>query len=53
MIPTTDHDQGPPPLWGAPLGVLVPILLDGYRWVMIPPGDPIAVHPVGAGVVWC
>ena len=40
MTPTTDHDAGPPPLYGTPLGVLVPVLLDGRRWVMVPPDDP-------------
>ena len=51
MIPTADHDAGPPPIYGAPFGVLVPVLLDGHRWVMNPPGDPIAARLVGAEVV--
>ena len=50
MIPATDHDAGPPPLYGAPLGVVVPVLIDGHHWVMIPPGDSIAAHLVGAEV---
>ena len=50
MIPTADHDAGPPPLYGALLGVLVFVLLDGHRWVMIPPGDPISARLVGAEV---
>ncbi len=44
MIPTTDHDAGPPPLYGVPLGVLVPVLLDGRRWAVLPPGDPLVDH---------
>ena len=43
-IPTTDHDQGPPPLYGAPLGVLVLVLVDGRRWALLPPGDPLVDH---------
>lgn len=50
MIPTTDHDAGPPPLYSAPLGVLVPVLLDGGCWVIMPPGDPIAEHLVDVDV---
>ena len=50
VIPTTDHDAGPPPLYGAPHSVLVPVLIDGHRWAMIPPGDPIAAYLVGAKV---
>ncbi len=44
-IPTTDHDQGLPPLYGAPHGVLVPVLLDGRCWALLPPGDPLVDHP--------
>jgi hypothetical protein len=39
---TTDHDCGPAPLHMPPLGVLVPTLIDGHRWAVLPPGDPIA-----------
>ena len=46
MITTADHDAGPPPLYGAPLGVLVPVLIDGHRWAVLPPGDPIATYLV-------
>ncbi len=45
-VPTADHDEGLSPLYGAPLGVLVPILLD-RRWVVVPPGDPVAQHLIG------
>lgn len=44
MIPITDHEAGPPPLYGAPLGVLVPVLIDGHRWAVLPPGDPLVDH---------
>ena len=47
MIPTADHDAGPPPLYSGPLGVLAPVLLDGHRWAVLPPGDPIAGHLMG------
>ncbi len=43
-IPTTDHDAGPPPLYGAPHGVLVPVLVDGRRWAVLPAGDPLVDH---------
>ena len=48
-IETTDHDEGVPPLYGAPLGALVPVLIDGRRWIVLPPGDPIAAHLVEPG----
>lgn len=41
-IPTADHDANVPPLFLPPLGVLVPVLLDGHRWIVAPPGDPVA-----------
>ena len=44
MIETTDHDACLPPLYSGPGGVLVPVLLDGHRWALLPPGDPVAVH---------
>ena len=43
---TTDHDAGLPPLILPAIGFLVPVLLDGHRWAMVPPGDPIAQHLV-------
>ncbi len=46
MIETTDHDQGSPPLHSGSGGVLIPVLIDGRRWAMVPPGDPIADHLV-------
>ena len=46
-IETTDHDAGPPPLHCTPHSFLVPVLLDGRRWVMVPPGDAITQHLVG------
>ena len=49
MIPTADHDAGPPPLYGDPFGFLVPVMIDGHRWVVLPPGDPIAEHLVEPG----
>ena len=48
-IETTDHDAGPPPRYGAPLSFLVPVMIDGHRWVALPPGDPIAEHLVEPG----
>jgi hypothetical protein len=44
VIPTTDHDCGPPPLYGPPVGVLIPVLIGGWRWTMVPPGDPVVDH---------
>ena len=49
MIETTDHDQGSPPLYSGPVGALVAVLLDGHRWAMVPPGDPVAAHLVDKG----
>ncbi len=43
-VPTADHDEGLSPLYGAPLGVLVPVLIDGLRWAVLPPGDPLVDH---------
>ena len=45
MIPpteTTDHDAGAPPLHMPPLGVLVPVLIDGRCWALLLPGDQVA-----------
>ena len=47
MIPTTDHDCGQAPLYSGPVGSLGCVLLDG-RLLMMPPGDAIAQHMVGA-----
>ncbi len=44
VISTTDHDAGPPPHCCAPHGVLVPVLLDGRRWAVLLPGDPLVDH---------
>ncbi len=44
MIPTADHDQGPPVLYSGPVGALATVRLDGHRWAMMPPGDPVADH---------
>ena len=44
MIPTTDHDQGPPPLAVGNVDHLARVLLDGHRWALLPPGDPIAAY---------
>ena len=49
MIPTTDHDPGPPPVYSDSGGFLIPVLLDGHRWIAIPPGDPIATYLVEEG----
>ena len=46
MTSTTDHDAGPPPLYSGSGGVLVPVLLDGHRWALLPPGDPVAAYVV-------
>ena len=42
MIPTQDHDQGPAPLYSGPVGALAVICIDGHRWAMMPPGDPLS-----------
>ncbi len=44
MTQTTDHDCGLPPLYSGPVGALVAVRLDGRRWAMVPPGDPVADH---------
>ena len=44
MTPTTDHDAGLPPLYSGPVGALVAVRLDGRRWAVMPPGDPVADH---------
>ncbi len=49
MIPTADHDAGPPPIYSDSGGFLIPVLLDGHRWIAIPPGDPIATYLVEEG----
>ncbi len=49
-IETTDHDQGPPPLYCGSGGFLVPIMLDGHRWALLPPGDPVVAHLVNHDV---
>ncbi len=49
MIPTTDHDQGQPPLYSGPVGALVAVRLDGHRWAMVPPGDPTADVVITSG----
>lgn len=41
-IPTTDHDEGAPPLHVRDVGHLVRVLIDGRRWAMMSPGDPVA-----------
>ena len=41
-ILTIDHDEGLPLLYMPAAGFLVPVLLDGYRWALLPPGDQIA-----------
>ncbi len=46
VIPTTDPDQGPPPLYSGRVGALVAVRLDDRRWAMVPPGDPVADHLV-------
>ncbi len=46
MIPTTNHDAGPPPLYSGPVGALMAVRFDGRRWAMVPPGDPVAAHLV-------
>ena len=46
MIPTTDHDQGQPPLHSGRVGALATVRLDGHRWTVLPPGDPVADHLV-------
>ena len=44
MTPTADHDANLPPLYSGPVGTLVAVRLDGRRWVVMPPGDPVADH---------
>ena len=46
-IETADHDEGPPPLYSGSGGFLVPVLID-HRWIMLPPGDPLAEYLVNA-----
>ncbi len=46
-IPTTDHDQGAPPLYTGSGGALVPVLLDRYCWALLLPGDQLAEMLLG------
>ena len=49
IVETVDHDEGRPPLYmGAVPGFLALVLIDGHRWVVVPPGDAIAQYMVGA-----
>ena len=42
MIPTTDHDAGPPPLIVGDVDQLACVLLDRHCWALLLPGDQIA-----------
>ncbi len=42
MIPTTGHDAGQSPLYSGLGGALIAVLINGHRWAMTLPGDPIA-----------
>ena len=39
----------PPPIYSDSGGFLIPVLLDGHRWIAIPPGDQLATYLVEEG----